>query len=148
MINFLALLCLSVLFSSEYATAYLFPRILSKNIRFSSNLKLFNNDLTHLASTEQTIDGLHSYPIRLSDEEEEEEEEAAPATTEAPEETTSGMSLIKEGVNFSAPMNGSDVRVGIIATKWNADVISGLAKVIPLLSIAQYTLTLTKPSIS
>lgn len=119
--------CIFIL--SEYVTSYLFPRLFFKNIRLLSNSKISSNNIADIASTEQIINGLSVHPIQFSDEEEEEEEEAVPATTDAPDESTSGMSLIKEGVNFSTPLNGSDVRVGIIATKWNADVISGLYKV-------------------
>lgn len=61
------------------------------------------------------------------DDEEEGEETGRPATTDAPD--ISSISLVKEGVNFSSVLNGSDVRVGIIATRWNNDIISGLAKV-------------------
>ena len=57
--------------------------------------------------------------ILMSDE----EETTAPLTTEAPE-----MSSAKEGIKFGDLVNGSDVRVGIIMTRWNADVIDGLYK--------------------
>jgi len=69
-------------------------------------------------------------------EEEEEEEEdsgekesgvAEVATTDA---TIDGqISLIKQGLNISGFLNGSDVRVGIIMARWNADIIQGLYKV-------------------
>jgi hypothetical protein len=66
--------------------------------------------------------------VRYSDEEEEEEEAEAPVEApiidEAPE-----MSMFKEGINFGTALNGSDVRVGIIMGRWNADVIQGLYKV-------------------
>lgn len=41
----------------------------------------------------------------------------------------SAMSMIKEGIKFPTTLNGSDVRIGIIMARWNADVISGLYKV-------------------
>lgn len=52
-----------------------------------------------------------------------EEEPTAPLTTEAPE-----ISSAKEGIKFGTDVNGSDVRVGIIMARWNADVIDGLYK--------------------
>ena len=70
---------------------------------------------------------------RFSDEEEEGEEEegqgeetSAPILIDAPEEE---ISPFKEGISFSnANINGSEVRVGIIMARWNADIISGLYK--------------------
>ena len=71
--------------------------------------------------------------IEASDEEEEDgsEEEIAPIMIDAPDSAidSASISLVKEGVNFSMALNGSDVRVGIIATRWNNDIISGLSKV-------------------
>lgn len=72
---------------------------------------------------------LHSSPVlqyrgtHMEDEEEEEEEEApaAPASQFAPE-----ISVTKEGIKFASAINGSDVRVGIIMARWNADIIGGL----------------------
>jgi len=36
------------------------------------------------------------------------------------------MSPNKEGLSFTTKLNGSDVRVGIIMARWNADIIEGL----------------------
>ena len=69
------------------------------------------------------------------DEEEEEEEEEgghSVVSDDAPailEEAQDSMSLEKEGIKFSSALNGSDVRIGIIMGRWNADVIQGLYKV-------------------
>ena len=41
---------------------------------------------------------------------------------------TATVSDVKEGVIFPSNINGSDVRVGIIMARWNADIISGLYK--------------------
>ena len=40
------------------------------------------------------------------------------------------ISLIKQGLNISTILNGSDVRVGIIMARWNSDIINGLYNVI------------------
>jgi hypothetical protein len=75
------------------------------------------------------------------DSEEEEEEESAPIMTDTPDSVIdASISLVKEGVNFSAALNGSDVRVGIIATRWNNDIISGLSKVSDHNDIIEYLL--------
>ena len=64
-----------------------------------------------------------SLPSIRSDDDEEEEEETRPTfTTDAP-----ALSLEKEGITFAA-LNGSDVRVGIIMSRWNADVVQALYK--------------------
>ncbi|RYH21195.1 hypothetical protein EON65_21265 [archaeon] len=39
------------------------------------------------------------------------------------------VSLIKEGVKFPTTFNGTNVRVGIIMARWNADIIQGLYSV-------------------
>ena len=62
-----------------------------------------------------------------SDEDEEgEEEQEGTAVTGM---LQADMSLIKEGIKSVSNLNGSDVRVGIIMARWNADVIAGLYKV-------------------
>ena len=64
-----------------------------------------------------------SMPSIRADEDDEEEEETRPTfTTDAP-----ALSLEKEGISFSS-LNGSDVRVGIIMSRWNADVVQALYK--------------------
>ena len=60
------------------------------------------------------------------DEEEEEEEEEAPEPI--PIVSEDSMSMFKEGIKFPTNVNGSDVRVGIIMARWNADIIGGLYK--------------------
>ena len=78
----------------------------------------------------------HSNSPNLSDEEEEggegeeeeSSEESSPASVEVGDDSPQ-ISLIKQGLNISSSMNGSDVRVGIIMARWNADVIQGLYKV-------------------
>lgn len=64
-------------------------------------------------------------------EEDEEEEEESPSESVQSDEAPSfgdDMSLFKEGIKFPTSLNGSDVRVGIIMARWNADVIQGLYK--------------------
>ena len=65
----------------------------------------------------------------LSDEEEGEEEEAPPPIPMIIEDGSSGVSSIKEGIQFPTSINGTDVRVGIIMSRWNGDIIQGLYKV-------------------
>lgn len=62
------------------------------------------------------------------EEEEEEEEEGSSEQAAAVElpPSDAAMSLIKEGVRFPTTFNGTNVRVGIIMARWNADVIQGL----------------------
>lgn len=48
-------------------------------------------------------------------------------SSEAPADAS--ISAIKEGIKFPTSLNGSDVRVGIIMARWNADIIQGLYKV-------------------
>ena len=76
---------------------------------------------------------LSSMSVSLSDEEEDEEEggeegdeESVPTPNPIIEDAP--LSLFKEGIAFGTSLNGSDVRVGIIMARWNADVISGLYK--------------------
>jgi hypothetical protein len=73
--------------------------------------------------------------VRLSDDEDgddEEEESDSSSAEQAPIiiDDTPEMSLFKEGIKFPTNLNGSDVRVGIIMARWNADVIQGLYKVV------------------
>lgn len=74
---------------------------------------------------------------KLSDEGEEEQpdEEAEPTTDDAVSDISDDakpieeqISLLKEGIKFPTNLNGSDVRVGIIMARWNADVVQGLYK--------------------
>lgn len=70
----------------------------------------------------------------LSDEEEEEgegegeDDEEAVLTPNPIIDDSQEISPFKEGIYFPTSLNGSDVRVGIIMARWNADVISGLYK--------------------
>jgi len=41
----------------------------------------------------------------------------------------SSISSLKEGIEILKNLNGSDVRVGIIMARWNADIIQGLYQV-------------------
>jgi hypothetical protein len=75
----------------------------------------------------------------MSDEEEESEEEDDDKETESASESSTviveadlspQISLIKQGLNISSSLNGTDVRVGIIMARWNADIIQGLYKVV------------------
>ena len=74
------------------------------------------------------------YPMKFSDDEEEGEETQesdSPAVeiADLDEADSPEMSIFKEGIKFPTSLNGSDVRVGIIMARWNADVIQGLYKV-------------------
>ena len=82
-------------------------------------LKFSNNEQQHI-----------NYDILTPkmDDEEEEEEEEAPTDTEPVIIEDEPMSIFKEGIKFPTNVNGSDVRVGIIMARWNADVIQGLYK--------------------
>ena len=71
--------------------------------------------------------------ISMSDEDsddEEEEEETPTETLSVDTALAPDISNFKEGIKFTSQLNGSDVRVGIIMAKWNADIIEGLYKVI------------------
>lgn len=48
------------------------------------------------------------------------------AATDAP--PLSSISSLKEGLELLKNLNGSDVRVGIIMARWNADIVQGLYK--------------------
>ena len=67
----------------------------------------------------------------LSDEDEGEDEESAEPTVEEvnlDESPGSELSVFEKGIAFPTSVNGSDVRVGIIMARWNADIIAGLYK--------------------
>lgn len=71
------------------------------------------------------------------DDEDEDNDEEQPETSQSSEDSVSVLevseepkiSLLKEGIKFPTKLDGSDVRVGIIMCRWNADVIQGLYKV-------------------
>lgn len=65
------------------------------------------------------------------DEEDDEDEEGNGSVQEVPivsSTSNAGVELVK-GVLFPSVLNGSDVRVGIIMTRWNPEIIQGLYKV-------------------
>ena len=74
-------------------------------------------------ATPHSRPSLHESMINLETLMSDEEDSTAPLTSEAPE-----ISSAKEGIKFEKDVNGSDVRVGIIMARWNADVIDGLYK--------------------
>ena len=79
--------------------------------------------------------------IYMDDEDdgEEGEEEESSAPDSGSTALTPDISIMKEGISFGSEVNGSDVRVGIIMAKWNADVIEGLYKVkFHFLELARY----------
>jgi len=68
------------------------------------------------------------------DEDDEDEEQQSSggendaASAMAPVSDDNQISLLKEGFKATELLNGTDVRVGIIMARWNADIISGLYK--------------------
>lgn len=67
-----------------------------------------------------------SSPIVMDEEDGDEEEDEQTLST-MPSITPS---MVKEGLSFTgAALNGSDVRVGILMARWNADIVQGLYKV-------------------
>ena len=56
-------------------------------------------------------------------------EEISEEVAEAVEPPLSSISSVKEGFELPKHLNGSDVRVGIIMARWNADIVQGLYKV-------------------
>lgn len=76
------------------------------------------------AEVQQPVPAVSPLLTSFSDEDDgDDSQEALAALIEA------DMSVIKEGIKPLGNINGSDVRVGIIMARWNADVISGLYKV-------------------
>ena len=76
---------------------------------------------------------MNSLITTFSEEEESEEDESEEPTTVVSEGIVPAamqeISLIKQPLNISSFLNGSDVRVGIIMARWNSDIIQGLYKV-------------------
>ena len=99
-------------------------RTMSKDLRWRHSSAVLR------AATQSAQSALISQHIVLSDEEEEggAEEDEESVETPNPIVDDAPMSVFKEGINFPTSVNGSDVRVGIIMARWNADVISGLYK--------------------
>lgn len=89
-------------------------------LSLSSNIELPSSQLKYSPSFDEEGEG----------EDEEDEEELSTASTDAVVEVpvAQQISLIKQGLNITTSLNGSDVRVGIIMARWNADIISGLYK--------------------
>lgn len=96
-----------------------------------------SNVISSMRSHHGLVRSLSMQRISFDDEEEgeesEEEESAAESSAEVEVSADTAMdaqiSLIKQGLNISSFLNGSDVRVGIIMARWNADIIQGLYKV-------------------
>ena len=62
------------------------------------------------------------------DDDNNDEEEETSTETESIAVDDDPISIFKEGIKFPSNVNGSDVRVGIIMARWNADIIQGLYK--------------------
>lgn len=87
-----------------------------------------------IANNHNTLAGsIKSLNIRNGEDDDEEgddeeEEEAAVQPEQQTIVSEETISLYKEGIKFPTLMNSSDVRVGIIMARWNADIINGLYK--------------------
>lgn len=119
-----SLLLISVLISAWLFASQSFQW---SNTRASSNIRRARRKIRDVIvtapSTMQSSTRLQA-TIRMDEDEEGEETAAAPLSTLAPD-----VSAVKEGLKYVADLNGSDVRVGIIMARWNADIIEGLYKV-------------------
>ena len=119
-----SLLLISVLISAWLFASQSFQW---SNTRASSNIRRARRKIRDVIvtapSTMQSSSRLQA-TIRMDEDEEGEETAAAPLSTLAPD-----VSAVKEGLKYAADLNGSDVRVGIIMARWNADIIEGLYKV-------------------
>ena len=93
----------------------------SNNIQF--NDESFSNRSPKMSDEEE--------PKPAEDDDDEEEESSSESSSDVVVESDSSpqISLLKQGLNISTNLNGSDVRVGIIMARWNADIIQGLYKV-------------------
>ena len=80
------------------------------------------------SSSPGMLNACNSNIVNEEEEEEEEEESVDDSSASAVEIVEDGPSIFKEGIKFGANINGSDVRVGIIMARWNADIIQGLYK--------------------
>eukprot|EP01035_Chromulina_nebulosa_P020119 gene20119-26125_t len=77
------------------------------------------------------INSIESSDEGDEDDEEDTKEEVVEETSNEstqPAWIDNSISPIKQGLNISTNINGSDVRVGIIMSRWNADIIDGLYK--------------------
>jgi len=103
---------------------------------FSRNSRLASHVATRIESKGMckdttslcTLSAFATNIVNEEDEEEEEEESAEESSESAAVIVEDGPSVFKEGIKFGASINGSDVRVGIIMARWNADIIQGLYK--------------------
>ena len=103
---------------------------------FSHNSRLVSHVATRIESKGMckdttslcTLSAFATNIVNEEDEEEDEEESAEESSESAAVIVEDGPSVFKEGIKFGASINGSDVRVGIIMARWNADIIQGLYK--------------------
>ena len=116
------------------STIHRIQRSVSVFAESSQNIQISNNPQIIKLQYSQS----HSQRVRSNDEETEEDEDDGEDQIEVPvqisQETSDApqaeqISLLKQGLNISTFLNGSDVRVGILMARWNADIISGLYKV-------------------
>jgi hypothetical protein len=110
-------------------------------VKFATKLKSFkiNNDriIPSISPSSQSLE--YSFPIVKNNDDENDEDEEDESNTETTQETTDSsesvsdsnpqISLLKQGLNTTSFLNGTDVRVGIIMARWNSDIIQGLYKV-------------------
>lgn len=114
------------------------------NIRYSDSSQALNPQShsisrSKLFSTVLSDQQFYATPILSDEDDDETEDSSQPVFDEAP----SSISSIKEGLSFGASsLNGSDVRVGIIMARWNADVIQGLYKVRLHIKILEFVIHL------
>lgn len=80
-----------------------------------------------MAPSYPSVAELFSSP-EFSDEEEDDDEEPAQQQPAVIVEGGEPVSPYKEGIQFPTTLNGTDVRVGIIMSRWNADIVQGLYK--------------------
>lgn len=115
----LSLLLLSGLFELGNAFAT------SRAFRVHRQGQTRNLQSVQMSSAEmQSMPAISPLLTSYSDEEDDDQAQQALATV-----IEADMSVIKEGIKPLCNVNGSDVRVGIIMARWNADVITGLYKV-------------------
>jgi ubiquitin C-terminal hydrolase len=125
-------------FHSFRPSVYLRSQKLSHIVKTISISEKDSFQINYNQFVHYSLHSLHSnYDMNEEGEEDEEdndEKEETAANVEIPIESTTSVpvdqiSLIKQGLNISSYLNGSDVRVGIIMARWNSDIIQGLYKV-------------------
>ncbi len=111
-------------------TFRLTPASRMSRVRSHATAKIDSNVIGSKDSSSSCILNAYNANIVNEDEEEEgdEEESADDSSESAAVIVEDGPSIFKEGIKFGANINGSDVRVGIIMARWNADIIQGLYK--------------------